>query len=100
MKAIDAEVDYSAARLKAPTALPVESMKFSFRLHDAIAKLTPLEFGFAGGHIISDITIDARQEKVLRSVFNVDFRNIKVAKLSPPCRTSQRVSANRAPRYG
>ena len=83
LKAIDAEVDYSAARLKAPTALPVEGMKFSFRLYDAIAKLTPLEFGFAGGRIISDITIDARQEKALRSVFNVDFRNIKVAKLFP-----------------
>lgn len=83
LKAIDAEVDYVAARLKAPSALPVESMKFSFRLHDAVAKLTPLEFGFSGGRIVSDITIDARQEKALHSVFNVDFRNIKVAKLFP-----------------
>jgi AsmA family protein len=83
LKAIDAEVDYAAASLKAPTALPVESMKFSFRLHDAVAKLTPLEFGFAGGRVISDITIDARQEKELRSVFNVDFRKIQVAKLFP-----------------
>ena len=83
LKAIDAEVDYAAASLHAPDALPVESMKFSFRLNDAVAKLTPLEFGFAGGRIISDITIDARQEKALRSVFNVDFRNIKVAKLFP-----------------
>ncbi len=83
LKAIDAEVEYSAARLKAPSALPVEDMKFSFRLHDAVATLTPLEFGFAGGRIVSDITIDAKQEKVLHSVFNVDFRNIKVAKLFP-----------------
>jgi uncharacterized protein involved in outer membrane biogenesis len=83
LKAIDAEVDYSAAKLKAPTALPVENMKFSFRLHDAVAKLAPLEFGFAGGHILSDITIDAQQDKALRSIFNVDFRNIKVAKLFP-----------------
>ena len=83
LKAIDAEVDYAAASLHAPDALPVENMKFSFRLHDAVAKLTPLEFGFAGGRIISDITIDARQEKVLHSIFNVDFRNIKVARLFP-----------------
>ncbi|MBC7437809.1 MAG: AsmA family protein [Bdellovibrionales bacterium] len=83
LKAIDAEVSYSAASLKAPSALPVESMKFSFSLHDAVARLTPLEFGFAGGRIVSDITIDARQEKTLRSEFNVDFRNIKVAKLFP-----------------
>ncbi len=83
LKAIDAEVDYAAARLKAPSALPVEHMKFSFRLKNAIAKLTPLEFGFAGGKIISEITIDAQQEKNLHSIFNVDFRNIKVARLFP-----------------
>ncbi|MES2415628.1 MAG: AsmA family protein [Pseudomonadota bacterium] len=83
LKAIDAEVDYTATSLKAPTALPVESMKFSFKLNNAIAKLTPLEFGFAGGKIISEVTIDAQQEKALRSIFNVDFRNIKVDKLFP-----------------
>ena len=83
LKAIDAEVDYAAARLRAPDALPVENMKFSFRLHDAIAKLEPLEFGFAGGRIISEITIDARQEHALHSTINADFRNIKVAKLFP-----------------
>ena len=83
LKAIDAEVDYSAASLRAPAALPVENMKFSFRLHEAVAKLTPLEFGFAGGRIVSEITIDARKEKALQSILNVDFRNIKVAKLFP-----------------
>ena len=83
LKAMDAEVDYSAAKLKAPTALPVENMKFSFRLTDAIAKFAPLEFGFSGGRIVSDITIDAREEKALHSLFNVDFRNIKVDKLFP-----------------
>ena len=83
LKAIDADVDYTAARLLAPTALPVESMKFSFRLRDAVAKLQPLEFGFAGGRIVSEITIDARQEQSLRSIINADFRNIQVAKLFP-----------------
>jgi uncharacterized protein involved in outer membrane biogenesis len=81
--AIDADVDYAAARLDAPTALPVENMKFSFHLHDAVAKLTPLQFGFAGGNIVSDITIDARQEKLLHSTFDTDFRHIQVAKLFP-----------------
>ena len=81
--AIDAEVDYAAADLKAPSGLPVESMKFSFKLNDAVAQLTPLEFGFAGGRIVSDIAIDARDEKNLRSRLNVDFRNIKIAQLFP-----------------
>jgi AsmA family protein len=83
LKAIDAQIDYTAARLKAPSALPVENMKFSFKLNNAVATLQPLEFGFAGGRIVSDITIDARQEKTLRSIFNVDLRGIQVAKLFP-----------------
>jgi uncharacterized protein involved in outer membrane biogenesis len=83
LKAIDAEVDYTAASLKAPRALAVENMKFSFHLHDAVATLTPLAFGFAGGRIVADVMIDARQEHALRSRFNVDFRNIKVARMFP-----------------
>jgi uncharacterized protein involved in outer membrane biogenesis len=83
LKAIDAEIDYAAARLKAPTALPVESLKLSFRLNAGVAKLSPVDFGFSGGHIIGDVTIDAREDKVLKSVFNVDFRNLKIAKLFP-----------------
>jgi uncharacterized protein involved in outer membrane biogenesis len=83
LKAIDAEIDYAATRLKGPTALPVESLKLAFRLNAGVAKLSPVDFGFAGGHIIGDVTIDAREDKVLKSVFNVDFRNLKVAKLFP-----------------
>ena len=83
LKAIDAEVDYAAVRLKAPSALAVQDMKFSFRLHDAVAKLMPLEFGYAGGRIIAEVTIDARNEQALRSVVNADFRNIKIARLFP-----------------
>lgn len=82
LKAIDAEVDYVAAKVQAPNAMAVEDMKFSFRLNDGVAKLVPLEFGYAGGRIVSDITIDARQD-TLRSVFNVDFRKIQLARLFP-----------------
>ncbi|MEO6626368.1 MAG: AsmA family protein [Burkholderiaceae bacterium] len=83
LRAIDAEVDYAAAKLKAPAAVAVEDMKFRFRLHDAVAKLAPLEFGYAGGRIVSEITIDARQEKALHSTFNADFRNLQLSKLFP-----------------
>jgi len=83
ISAIDADIDYSAASLDAPTALPVENMKFSFHLRDAVARLAPLQIGFAGGTIVSHITIDARQEKLLHSTLEADFRHIQVAKLFP-----------------
>ncbi len=82
LKAIDAEVDFAAARLEAPNALAVENMRFSFRLKDAVAKLVPLEFGYAGGRIVSEVTIDAREPQ-LRTTFNSDFRNLQLSKLMP-----------------
>lgn len=83
LKAIDAEVDYSAQDVKVPDGLPVDHMKFSFRLHDGVARLQPLEFGFAGGRIVSDVTIDARNEQALRTLFQLDFRNVQIAQLFP-----------------
>lgn len=82
-RAIDADIGYSAARLKAPTALPVEDMGFTFRLHDGVAKLKPLRFGFAGGQILADVTLDARDERALRSELRVDFKGLKISKLVP-----------------
>lgn len=83
LRAIDAEVDYAATRLEAPASVAVEDMKFAFRLHDAVARLAPLEFGYAGGRIVSEITIDARQEKALRTTLHADFRKLQLAQLFP-----------------
>lgn len=83
LRAIDADVNYSAADLKAPTALPVEDMRFKFALHDGVAKLQPLQFGFAGGAIVANVTIDARDERRLLSDLKADFRGLKVAQIVP-----------------
>ncbi|MCZ2495254.1 AsmA family protein [Xylophilus sp. Kf1] len=82
LQKIDADVDLEAARLKAPTTLPLESLKASLHLHDGVMKLTPLDFGFAGGTIASQWTLDARQP-VIATEAQVDFRRIQVAKLVP-----------------
>lgn len=83
LRAIDADVLYQAADLKAPTALPVESMQFKFSLHDAVAKLEPVRFGFAGGSIVGHVTIDARDEKRLASELRVDLKGLQMAKVLP-----------------
>ena len=82
LQKIDAEVDLEAQRLKAPTGLPLESLRASLRLHDAVLKLAPLDFGFAGGTIASQVTLDAR-EPLLKSELQVDFRRIRVDRLVP-----------------
>ena len=82
LQKIDAEVDLEAKQLKVPSALPLESLRVSLRLHDSVLKLAPLDFGFAGGNIASNIVIDAR-EPTLKTEATVDFRGIRMDRLMP-----------------
>ena len=82
LQKIDADVSLEALQLKAPTDLPLESLKATLHLHDAVMKLQPLDFGFAGGTIASQWTLDARKP-IINTEAQVDFRRIQVAKLVP-----------------
>lgn len=82
LQKIDAEVDLVATKLVVPDALPLESLNASLRLHDAMLKVAPLDFGFAGGTIASRVALDAR-ESLLRSDVRIDLQRIRVDKLVP-----------------
>ncbi|MES2529921.1 MAG: AsmA family protein [Pseudomonadota bacterium] len=82
LQKIDADVDLEAKQLRVPNSLPLESLRASLRLHDAVLKLQPLEFGFAGGAIVSQILLDAR-EPTIKSELNADFRQIRLDRLLP-----------------
>ncbi|MDB5930388.1 MAG: hypothetical protein JWR60_2095 [Polaromonas sp.] len=82
LQKIDADVELVAAKLKAPTALPLESLRASLQLKDAVLTLQPLEFGFAGGKIASQVRLDARQP-VLKSEVQVNFNQIRIDRLVP-----------------
>ena len=86
LQKIDAEVNIEATKLKLPVKLPFESMRASFDLKNAILKMQPLEFGFAGGIINSQITLDAR-EPVIKVDVNMNMRRIQVAQLVPDNQT-------------
>ena len=83
LQKIDAEVDLDAKQLKVPAALPLESLRASLRLHDAVLKMEPLEFGFAGGLLTSQVTLDARQP-VLAVDAQIAMRRVRVDRLLPP----------------
>lgn len=82
LRAIDADVTYEAAQITRPKGLPLETFYASLHVHDSVLRLTPLQFGFAGGRIISTIGVDARG-KPLKGSADVDFRHIQLDKLSP-----------------
>jgi len=82
LQKIDAEVDLQVAKLQGPTALPLEGLRASLRLQDSVLRLSPLDFGFAGGTVASKVLLDARQP-TLKSEVQVDFRRIRMDQLVP-----------------
>ena len=86
LQKIDAEVNLDAVKLKVPVNLPFESLRASLDLKNSILKLQPLEFGFAGGIINAQITLDARKP-IINTDATVNMRRIQVAKLVPDRKT-------------
>lgn len=82
LQKIDAEVNLEATKLKVPIKLPFESLRASLDLKNSVLKMDPLEFGFAGGIINSQITLDARKP-VIGADVNLNMRRIQVAQLVP-----------------
>ena len=82
LQAIDAEVTLETKKLKAPTDLPFENMRAVLKLNDAVLKVEPLELGFAGGTIISQILLDARQP-IIKASIQTDVRRLQLDRLLP-----------------
>ena len=82
LQEIDAEVDLHATRLQVPKGLPLESLKASLRLHDAIMDVAPLDIGFAGGTIAARAKLDARAP-IIKSDVQVDLQGIRLAQFVP-----------------
>ena len=63
IKGFDAKVDYRIATIKEPF-VPVSNIVLGLDLDHSLLKLSPLNFDMAGGHLKSDISINARTPTV------------------------------------
>jgi AsmA family protein len=82
LRAIDAHATLEAKKLKSPDILALESLRVTGDLNDGVLTLNPLDFGFAGGHVIGVIALNA-QGQPLTSRAVVDLRGIRLDKLLP-----------------
>jgi len=67
-----------ACRIADPTCCCTAAQSVALHLHDSILKVAPLDFGFAGGTIASQVTLDAR-EPTIRSEVRIDLRGVRSA---------------------
>lgn len=80
--AMDADVRLESKRIVRPHALAVESLDTHIVLKDAVLRLEPLDFGYAGGHIRSIVAIDGRKRPV-QGHLAADVQGVQLGKLVP-----------------
>lgn len=82
LNAMNADVTLVAGRILRPGDVPLENMRVHLRLDSGQLTLMPLEFGFSGGKIAANITLDGRQNPIAAQA-EIDLRNIKLQQLMP-----------------
>ena len=75
---MDADVKLVAARVQRPKQLPVESLSTRLVLKDAVLTLEPLNFGVAGGKVVSRVKIDSHQSPPAGEI-RAQVENLKLA---------------------
>ncbi|HZY34221.1 MAG TPA: AsmA family protein [Rhodanobacter sp.] len=81
-KAMDADVNFTGARIVRSAALPIDSPSTHLVLDNGVLHLDPLSFGLAGGTVRSNITLDSNQAP-MRGVLKLDARHLKLKQLFP-----------------
>lgn len=82
LNAIDADVTLRAGQIRRPEALALEDLTTTLKLADGVLTLEPLNFGFAGGNIVSNIKLNAKQDPIVTHA-TISMRSIRLNKLFP-----------------
>lgn len=89
-KAMDADVNFTGARIEHGAALPIESLSTHLVMDDGVLQLDPLRFGLAGGTVDSRLRLDGSRTP-MQGALQLRARHLKLKQLFPtfePMRTS------------
>jgi uncharacterized protein involved in outer membrane biogenesis len=89
-QAMDADVQFSAARIVHGPNLPIESLNTHLIMSNGLLQLDPLNFGLAGGSINSEIRLDGSKSP-MQGALKLSARHLKLKQLFPefaPMQTS------------
>lgn len=79
---MDADVKFTGKRIVRVNDIPLDNVVAEIHLHDKVLKLTPLNFGMAGGQISSNISLDGRKKNIDAQA-RVAARHLKINQLFP-----------------
>jgi uncharacterized protein involved in outer membrane biogenesis len=88
LKAMNADVQYSAARITNVRQLPLDRMSVHVKLKDGVLQLDPTDVGVAGGRMTGRIRIDGNSDPAVAEV-KLDARALELGQLFPTAKLTQ-----------
>lgn len=79
---IDADVHFTGKRIIRDASLPVTDLVTHLKLQDGVLLLDPLNFGVAGGNLVSTIRLDGKREP-MGAMVDMTARRMKLKQLFP-----------------
>lgn len=80
--ALDADVKFTGKRIVRTGAIPLENVVANIQMKDKVLKLTPMNFGMAGGRVTSNVSLDGRGKRIDAQA-RVAARHLKIRELFP-----------------
>lgn len=80
--AIDADVKFTGKRIIRDQSLPINDLVTHLRLQDGVLLLDPLNFGVAGGNLVSTIRLDGKRQP-MGAMVDMTARHMKLKQLFP-----------------
>ncbi|UIF85362.1 AsmA family protein [Cupriavidus sp. UYPR2.512] len=79
---IDADVRFTAKRIIRDAELPISDLVTHLKLQDGVLLLDPLNFGVAGGNLVSTMRLDGKREP-MGAMVDMTARHMKLKQLFP-----------------
>ena len=87
LRSVDADVSFNGERIVAYD-VPFDNLKIHAKLSEGKLHLSPLEFGIAGGQVVTNAALDATQD-VIHTTADLSIRNLELRRLIPSLKPSQ-----------
>ena len=81
LRSLDADVKFKGESIIARD-IPLDKIAVHLKLDDGVLELDPLNFGLAGGNVVSNIVLDASHD-VIRTDADATVKNLEVKRLMP-----------------
>ena len=85
---MDADVTLVADKIQRPKQLPIEAFSAHLVLKDSALRLDPLNFGVAGGNIVSTVSLNGKAKPV-RGEIKADVKALQLGRLFPGSKAMQ-----------